>query len=125
IEAQTTYIRGKYFFLRPQPDYDQARAAFEAVPVRAAVYPQARYFLAAILTAQEHYPEAIEAFQRVLRIQPEGQEQQQVLDLSALAIGRLQIERNNYDGAIEAYQLVGRSSPHFDPPLFGQASALS
>lgn len=124
IDAQTTYIRGKYFFLRAQPDYDQARRAFEAVPTRSPVYPQARYFLGAILTAQEHYPEAIEAFQRVLRIQPEGSEQQQVLDLAALAIGRLQIERNNYDAAIEAYQLVGRSSPHFDRALFEQAWAF-
>jgi TolA-binding protein len=124
IEAQTTYIRGKYYFFRAQPDYEQARQAFEAVPSRSPVYPQARYFLGAILTAQERYPEAIEAFQRVLRIQPEGPEQEQVLDLAALAIGRLQIERNNYDGAIEAYQLVGRSSPHFDRALFEQAWAF-
>jgi tetratricopeptide (TPR) repeat protein len=124
IEAQTTYIRGKYYFLRAQPDYDQARQAFEAVPSRAPVYPQARYFLGAILTAQGRYPEAIEAFQRVLRLQPEGPEQQQVLDLAALAIGRLEIERNNYDQAIEAYQQVGRSSPFFDRALFEQAWAF-
>lgn len=124
IEAQTTYIRGKYYFLRAQPDYEQARQAFEAVPSRSPVYPQARYFIGAILTAQQRYAEAIEAFQRVLRIQPEGPEQQQVLDLAALAIGRLQIERNNYDAAIEAYQLVGRSSPYFDRALFEQAWAF-
>jgi TolA-binding protein len=124
IEAQTTYIRGKYFFLRAQPDYDQARQAFEAVPTRAPVYPQARYFLGAILTAQGRYPEAIEAFQRVLRIQPEGSEQQQVLDLAALAVGRLEIERDNYDAAIEAYQQVGRSSNFFDRALFEQAWAF-
>ena len=124
IEAQTTYIRGKYYFLRAQPDYEQARQAFEAVPTRAPIYPQARYFLGAILTAQGRYPEAIEAFQRVLRIQPEGSEQQQVLDLAALAVGRLEIERDNYDAAIEAYQQVGRSSSYFDRALFEQAWAF-
>ncbi len=124
VEAQTTYVRGKYYFLRPTPDYEAARVAFEAVPQSAPVYPQARYFLGAILTAQNRYPEAIEAFQRVLRIQPVGSEQQQVLDLSALAVGRLQIERGNYDAAIEAYQQVGRSSPHFDRALFEQAWAF-
>ncbi len=124
IEAQTTYIRGKYYFLRAQPDYDQARQAFDSVPTRSPVYPQARYFLGAILTAQGRYPEAIEAFQRVLRIQPEGAEQQQVLDLASLAVGRLEIERENYDSAIEAYQQVGRSSPFFDRALFEQAWAF-
>jgi len=104
IEAQTTYVRGKYYFLRAQPDYEMARQSFDAVPTRAPVYPQARYFLGAILTAQGRYPEAIEAFQRVLRIQPEGPEQQEVLDLASLAVGRLEIERNNYEAAIEAYQ---------------------
>lgn len=124
IAAETTYIRGKYFFLRAQPDFDQARAAFDAVPQGAPIYPQARYFLGAILTAQGRYPEAIEAFQRVLRLQPQGTEQQEVLDLAALAIGRLQIERSNYDAAIEAYQQVGRSSRHFDRALFEQAWAF-
>jgi tetratricopeptide (TPR) repeat protein len=123
VESETTYIRGKFLFLRTQPDYEAARAAFEAIPARSTHYPQARYFLGAILTAQQRYPEAIEAFQRVLQIQPEGNDQQQVLDLAALAVGRLQVERENYDAAIEAYQLVGRASAFFDRALFEQAWA--
>jgi len=123
VEGQTTYIRGKYLFLRSVPDYEGARQAFEAVNAQAPVYPQARYFLGAILTAQQRYPEAIEAFQRVVQIQPEGAEQQQVVDLAALAVGRLQVERENYDAAIEAYQQVGRSSSFFDRALFEQAWA--
>lgn len=123
VESETTYIRGKFLFLRTQPDYEGARTAFEAIPARSTHYPQARYFLGAILTAQQRYPEAIEAFQRVLQIQPEGNDQQQVLDLAALAVGRLQVERENYDAAIEAYQLVGRASAFFDRALFEQAWA--
>ncbi|MBI5514768.1 MAG: tetratricopeptide repeat protein [Deltaproteobacteria bacterium] len=123
LEAETSYVRGKYLFLRDPPDYDGARQAFEEVGQRATMYPQARYFLGAILTAQQHYPEAIEAFQRVLQVQPEGSDQQQVLDLAALAIGRLQIERENYDAAVESYQRVGRTSPFFDRALFEQAWA--
>jgi len=124
VEAQTSYVRGKYFFLRAQPDYEQARQAFEQVPQRAPVYAQARYFLGAILTAQGRYAEAIDAFQRLQRLQAESTEQQQVLDLAALAIGRLEIERDNYDAAVTAYQLVARSSPHFDRALYEQAWAL-
>lgn len=123
VEGQTSYIRGKYLFLRTNPDYDGARAAFESINAQAPIYPQARYFLGAILTAQQRYPEAIEAFQRVVQIQADGAEQQQVIDLAALAVGRLQVERENYDAAIEAYQQVGRSSAFFDRALFEQAWA--
>lgn len=119
IEAQTTYVRGKYYFLRPNPDYDLARQAFEAIPTTAAVYPQSRYFLGAILTAQEHFPEAIQAFSRVTQLDAQNdQTRQQVIDLAWLAIGRLRLERNEYDGAVEAYQRVGRNSTFFDRALF-------
>ena len=123
VEGQTAYIRGKYLFLRTNPDYDGARQAFESITTQAPIYPQARYFLGAILTAQQRYPEAIEAFQRVVQLQADGADQQQVIDLAALAVGRLQVERENYDAAIEAYQQVGRSSAFFDRALFEQAWA--
>ncbi|MFO0625929.1 MAG: tetratricopeptide repeat protein [Polyangiales bacterium] len=123
VEGQTAYIRGKYLFLRTNPDYEGARQAFESINTQAPIYPQARYFLGAILTAQQRYPEAIEAFQRVVQLQADGADQQQVIDLAALAVGRLQVERENYDAAIEAYQQVGRSSAFFDRALFEQAWA--
>jgi len=119
IEAQTTYVRGKYYFLRPNPDYDLARQAFESIPTAAAIYPQARYFLGAILTAQERFPEAIQAFTRITQLDAQNdQQRQQVIDLAWLAIGRLHLERNEYDGAVEAYQRVGRNSSFFDRALF-------
>lgn len=123
VEGQTAYIRGKYLFLRSNPDYEGARQAFESINAQAPIFPQARYFLGAILTAQQRYPEAIEAFQRVVQLQADGADQQQVIDLASLAVGRLQVERENYDAAIEAYQQVGRSSAFFDRALFEQAWA--
>lgn len=123
VEAQTAYIRGKYLFLRSNPDYEGARQAFESINAQAPVYPQARYFLGAILTVQQRYPEAIEAFQRVVQLQADGADQQQVIDLATLAVGRLEVEREHYDAAIEAYQQVGRSSAFFDRALFEQAWA--
>ncbi len=124
VEARTAYARGKYLFLRSNPDYEGARQAFESINNHADIYPQTRYFLGAILTAQQRYPEAIEAFRRVTQLQAEGADQQQVLDLAALAVGRLEIERQNYDSAVEAYQQVQRSSPFFDRALFEQAWAF-
>ncbi len=119
IEAQTTYVRGKYYFLRPNPDYDLARQAFDSIPASAPVYAQARYFLGAILTAQERFPEAIQAFSRVTQLDAQNdQQRQQVIDLAWLAIGRLHLERNEYDSAVESYQRVGRNSSFFDRALF-------
>ncbi|MBK6535257.1 MAG: tetratricopeptide repeat protein [Deltaproteobacteria bacterium] len=123
IEAQTTYTRGKFLFLRGTPDLDGARQAFEAIPATAPLYPQARYFLGAILTVRQQYPEAIEAFQRVSQLEAEGPEQQRVIDLSILAVGRLQVERESFDAAIESYQRIGRNSSYFDRALFEQAWA--
>lgn len=124
VEAQTAYIRGKYLFLRSNPDYEGARQAFESINAQAPIYPQARYFLGAILTVQQRYPEAIEAFRRVVQLQADGAEQQQVVDLASLAVGRLEVEREHFDAAIEAYQQVGRSSAFFDRALFEQAWAF-
>ncbi len=125
LEAQTTYVRGKYFFLRPNPDYEAARQAFDSIPTTAAVYPQSRYFLGAILTAQERFAEAIQAFARVTQLDAQNdQQRQQVIDLSWLAIGRLRLERNEYDAAIEAYQRVGRNSTFFDRSIFEQSWAF-
>ncbi len=121
IEAQTTYTRGKFLFLRGTPDLDGARQAFEAIPTTAPLYPQARYFLGAILTVRQQYPEAIEAFQRVSQLEADGPEQQRVIDLSILAVGRLQVERESFDSAIESYQRIGRNSSYFDRALFEQA----
>ncbi len=123
IEAQTTYIRGKFLFLRSNPDLDGARQAFEAIPATAPIYPQARYFLGAILTLRQQYPEAIEAFQRVSQLEADGPDQQRVVDLSILAVGRLQVERESFDAAIESYQRIGRNSAYFDRALFEQAWA--
>ena len=123
IEAQTTYTRGKFLFLRGTPDLDGARQAFEAIPAAAPLYPQARYFLGAILTVRQQYPEAIEAFQRVSQLEADGPDQQRVIDLSILAVGRLQVERESFDAAIESYQRIGRNSAYFDRALFEQAWA--
>ncbi|MGE3635481.1 MAG: tetratricopeptide repeat protein, partial [Sandaracinaceae bacterium] len=83
IEATTNYYRAKYLYNRAVPTEDvlrgdgsaridlatleQARQAFEAVQQGSPYYSQARYFIGVIHTLREEYPQAIEAFRRVLR----------------------------------------------------------
>jgi TolA-binding protein len=139
IEATTNYFRAKYLYnlavptedvLRasadpnapaPQIDQatlDQARQAFEAVQEGSPYYPQARYFIGVIYTLREQYPQAIEAFRRVLRAPAETDEQREVIELTQLALGRLYYETDQLDQAVEAYQAVPRTSSNFHIALY-------
>lgn len=143
IEAATTYYRAKYLYnravdvddvLRPQVGsqdtgrpttatvnveiLDQARQAFEAVQEGSPYYPQARYFVGVIYTLREQYPEAIEAFTRVLRASATTEEHIAVSELTQLALGRLYYETNQLEQAVEAYQAVPRTSSRFDEALY-------
>lgn len=134
IEATTNYYRAKYLYNRAVPTEDvlrgegdaqidlatleQARQAFEAVQQGSPYYPQARYFVGVIYTVREQYPQAIEAFRRVLRAPAETEEQRQVLEMTQLALGRLYYETDQLDQAVEAYQAVPRTSTNFHVALY-------
>src|SRR5690606_17852770 len=138
IEATTNYFRAKYLYNRAVPAEDvlraptegvapptvdqvgleEARQAFEAVQEGSLYYPQARYFIGVIHTLREQYPQAIEAFRRVLRSPAETDEQREVLELTQLALGRLYYETDQLDQAVEAYQAVPRTSANFHIALY-------
>jgi tetratricopeptide (TPR) repeat protein len=136
VEATTAYFRAKYLYSRAVPleetaatgedggarvDLDlleQSRTAFEAVPEGSPYYAQSRYFIGVVHTLRGEYPQAIEAFRRVLRTQATTPEAATVIDLTQLALGRLYYETDQLDQAIEAYQAVPRTSLHFDDALY-------
>jgi TolA-binding protein len=135
VEAATSYFRAKYLFNRAVPtedvlrdpaaraqidtaQLDQARAAFEAVAPGSPYYPQALYFVGVIYTVREQYPQAIDAFTRVLRTEATTPEHQEVAELSHLALGRLYYETDQLAQAVEAYTSVQRTSSRFDIALY-------
>ncbi len=136
VEATTAYFRAKYLYSRavpleeqlgvPEgqasqvdlPMLEQARSAFEAVPQGSPYYPQARYFIGVVHTLRAEFPQAIEAFRRVLRSEASTPEQRKVIDLTHLALGRLYYETDQLDQASEAYQAVPRTSASFDDALY-------
>jgi TolA-binding protein len=138
IEAATQYFRAKYLYNRavptdevmrdsagatavPQVDQavvDEARQAFEAVQERSPYYLQARYFVGVIHTLKGELPQAVDAFQRVLRGAATTPEQEEIVVLTHLALGRLYYETNRLELAVAAYQEVPRSSTHFDAALY-------
>ncbi|MCA9602179.1 MAG: tetratricopeptide repeat protein, partial [Myxococcales bacterium] len=86
VEAATAYYRGKFLYNRAVPvedvlradpkasaqppmdlaQLDQARQAFESVKEGSPYYPQARYFIGVIHTLKREFPQAINAFLRVV-----------------------------------------------------------
>jgi tetratricopeptide (TPR) repeat protein len=97
---------------------EQARAGFDSVAEGSPYYGQSRYFIGVIYTLREQYPQAIEAFARVLRSEATTTEAQEVAELAHLALGRLYYETDQLDQAIEAYQAVPRTSSNFDVALY-------
>ncbi|MBI2895719.1 MAG: tetratricopeptide repeat protein [Deltaproteobacteria bacterium] len=122
LESSTSYVRAKFLYFRG--DLDPARQAFEAVSRESPYYPHARYFIGVILTRSQQYPQAIEAFRRVIRLDAQSDEQKKVVDLARLGLGRLYYETDNLDRSIEAYQGVSRHSVFFDAMLYEAAWVL-
>ncbi|HKY37433.1 MAG TPA: tetratricopeptide repeat protein [Polyangiaceae bacterium] len=83
-----------------------AAGATPAAPAPAVAPPDARFV------------QAIEQFRKVTRIPATKPEQEHVVDLAWMAIGRLFYETNNYLDAVEAYSHVGRNSPEFSTTLY-------
>ncbi|HJK98363.1 MAG TPA: tetratricopeptide repeat protein [Polyangiaceae bacterium LLY-WYZ-14_1] len=139
IESSTSYFRAKYLYTKSVPSdaeiqeaaetgtvpppldltgLEQAKQSFEAVQEGSPYYPQARYFIGVIHTRRGQFPEAIEAFGRVLRAPATSPDQQKVIELAYLSLGRLFYETDQLERAIEAYQNIPRTSSDFDVALY-------
>jgi len=89
-----------------------------AAPTPAAPGAAAASAPAAAPPPDVRFVQAIEQFRKVTRIPATTPEQEHVVDLAWMAIGRLFYETNNYLDAVEAYSHVGRNSPEFSTTLY-------
>jgi tetratricopeptide (TPR) repeat protein len=87
-----------------------AAAATAAAPPAGAPAP--------VAPPDARFVQAIEQFRKVTRIPATTPDQEHVVDLAWMAIGRLFYETNNYLDAVEAYSHVGRNSPEFSTTLY-------
>ena len=93
-------------------------AAPAAAPVAGAAAPAAGAAPAPTPPPDARFVQAIEQFRKVTRIPATTPEQEHVVDLAWMAIGRLFYETNNYLDSVEAYSHVGRNSPEFSTTLY-------
>ncbi len=111
---QAQYLLGVILLkeaLAATPVAPPASAPVPAVPAAPGAAPPAP-------PPDTRFVQANEQFRKVTRIPATTPEQEHVVDLAWMALGRLDYETNNYLDAVEAYSHVGRNSPEFSTTLY-------
>ena len=139
VDAGLNYAKGKAFYFKG--NYSEAAAALDQVPTGTPYTHQAKYFRGMVAIKQAaptapppapsnaqpgetprtppaNYKPAIEYFKAATDLAPDTEEHRHVIDLSWMAIARLQYETENYTQAAEAYSKVQRNSPEFGTMLY-------
>lgn len=109
------YVRGKYAYSAGR--YDEALRFFEAIPPTSSYAMQAHYFIGVTHAQKGDLAAAAKAFQGVTREPTKNKDEEMIVELSRLALGRVFYERNQTQEAIDAYQAISRRSPAFGDAL--------
>lgn len=112
------YAVGKAFYIKG--DLAKAKSYMMELSTESAFYGRARYFLGAMLVAQgdaASLAEAMPYFQELVQRPAETSADQQVHDLSLLALARIHYELSDFAKAVEYYGLVGEGSGFLDEKL--------
>ncbi len=121
IEQQSSvpYVRGKYHYA--QGDYAAAATQFAKVSASSKYFYQARYYLGVAHTAKGDLGAAAQVFQEVIRSPGKTKEEQRIVELAHMAIGRLYYERGQMTRAIDSYLNISRRSDLFADALYEAA----
>ena len=137
LSVTTAYFRAKYLYNRSVPVDDvlnapassairgveqgrleQARKGFLAIPSGTEFSLRAKYFVGTIHTLRGEYLDAIAAFRGILGHEPANEQEQGIVELTYLGLGRLYYETEQLEQAVEAYRAVEQTSDRFDQALF-------
>ncbi len=110
------YTLAKSFYRRGE--FNRSKAMFESLPPTSPYYGRARYFLGVLMIREKNYAQAIEEYQKVQALIPSDPDQQQILELSQLALARLYYETGKFKEANEWYGKIGETSPYFADKLY-------
>lgn len=123
MSGRIAYLSGKAFY--EQGNFERARESF----ARAAQSPEyqmiGQYFSGVSFVAEKKYSEAKRVFNALVNATVvQNEKDQEVVDLSWLALGRIAYEEGDIERAIDNYSRLERSSPHFDRSLWEQTWVL-
>ncbi|MDP2317277.1 MAG: tetratricopeptide repeat protein [Pseudomonadota bacterium] len=111
-----SYTLAKSFYRRGE--FNRAKGMFEGLPATSPYYSRSRYFLGVLMIREKNYKQAIEEYQRVQTVVPTDPDQQQILELSQLALARLYYETGEFALASEWYGKLPGTSPYFADQLY-------
>jgi tetratricopeptide (TPR) repeat protein len=114
--TQYTYGKGLY----REGKLSEALNALSQIPQSAPEYGPAQYYVGVIYTHQLRLDLSTAAFKRVVAIPMEESNEKlnTIRELAFLSLGRLHIEQEKYQQAIDFYQQVNRHSKHFYMSLY-------
>jgi len=118
---RTRYGLGKAYL--QLGDIDQAILWLQVIGPQSEFFAEARYYLGVAYTANKDYQQALSLFQSLAASLGDDPERTELVDLTWLALGRLQVEMGQMDRALTNYQRVGRQSPHYEVALYEMAWA--
>ncbi len=113
---QIPYVKGKFAFA--QGKFDEALQFFVDVPKGSTFELQALYYSGTAQVAKKDLAKATEIYTDLIGRKPKTANDRRVIELSQLALGRLQYERDQPAKAIDSYLLLDRHSDLFPDALY-------
>lgn len=114
--AAVPYVKGKFAF--SQGRTDDALSAFAEVPKGSQWELQALYFAGASHVAKKDLAKATDVFTDLITRKPRTIADRRVLELGALALGRVYYEREQPIKSVDAYLLTDRHSDLFSDAVY-------
>ncbi len=111
-----SYTLAKSFYRRGE--FNRAKGMFDSLPATSPYYSRSRYFLGVLMIREKNYKQAIDEFQKVQAVVPNDADQQQILELSQLALARLSYETGDFAQASAWYGKIEGNSPYYADQLF-------
>lgn len=125
-KSELFYQFGRSYFAAKE--FAKAKSFLEQVALGDARWPNARFYLGALLVAQNKPDQAIEEFKRIsdmartVASDPKRKFDGNVVDYVNIALGRLLLAKKKYDEAVQYYVSIERNSPIFEEALFELAA---
>jgi tetratricopeptide (TPR) repeat protein len=114
--AEGEYLWGKTLFARDR--LDGASQAFASLSAGQPFFLQARYFLGVVRVRAGQLEEAFEIFDSLVGAKAKSSKDAEVIELAHLARGRLLHDLGREAEALDAFQAIEHTSPHFDDALY-------
>jgi len=99
-------------------DLDRAIELLEEIGPASPLYYRSRFYVGAALVAKGQVDLALEVFRMLTLTRGQDRVAQELRDQAWLAVGRLLVQRGDFDVALTSYQHIDRHSPHYEAAVY-------